>query len=463
MQQKLTCAIYTRVSTDMQAEVEFNSCEAQEAKIRSFINSQENMEITQVYPDAGFTGANTDRPALAQMLDDIRIGKINLVIAYKIDRLTRSPKDFYQLIEVFDKYGVNFISVTERFDTSTPSGRLLRNIMLTFGQFERELTSERTKDKLMERANKGMWNGGGIPFGYKNENKKLVVDPKNAAIVKKMFADYITTQSLAKVCNNLRSLGATYQDGRGFTTTAVSYILRNGVYTGKVRFSGKLMPGNHDPIISNEVFEQAQKVHKTIGRVLRHYSAHALAGLIRCQECGSSMSPCHTNKKKRGRIKQYRYYRCTKTSKNHWDACSTRQVSAKRLDNYIFDNLERISLDRQYIESMLSHLDTPEQFGKPPVLRDKGVHSGHELRGACPKISPEIFSQTLAVAVKSLSQAREGEKNLLCRKLIQSINYSKESIEIRLFARADFPASEKENFCRTGGGDSSRENEWRPI
>ena len=164
MQQKSRCAIYTRVSTDMQAEVEFNSCEAQEAKIRSFITSQENMEITQVYSDAGFTGANTNRPALTQMLEDIRLGRINLVISYKIDRLTRSPKDFYQLIEVFDKYRVNFISVTERFDTSTPSGRLLRNIMLTFAQFERELTSERTKDKMLERAIKGMWNGGGHTF-----------------------------------------------------------------------------------------------------------------------------------------------------------------------------------------------------------------------------------------------------------------------------------------------------------
>ena len=146
------CAIYTRVSTDLQAEKEFSSCESQEQKIRSFIESQNNWQVFKVYTDAGYTGANTNRPALQELLEDIKQNKIDIILAYKIDRLTRSPKDFYQLIEVFDKYGTDFISITERFDTSTPAGRLLRNIMLTFAQFERELTSERTKDKMFEGA-----------------------------------------------------------------------------------------------------------------------------------------------------------------------------------------------------------------------------------------------------------------------------------------------------------------------
>jgi len=148
------CAIYTRVSTDIQAEKEFSSCESQEEKIRSFVKSQDNWQIAKVYTDAGYTGANTNRPALQELLEDIKQNKIDIILAYKIDRLTRSPKDFYQLIEVFDKYQTDFISITERFDTSTPAGRLLRNIMLTFAQFEKELTSERTKDKMLERAKK---------------------------------------------------------------------------------------------------------------------------------------------------------------------------------------------------------------------------------------------------------------------------------------------------------------------
>jgi DNA invertase Pin-like site-specific DNA recombinase len=138
----------------MQAEKEFSSCESQEQKIRSFIESQNNWQIAKIYSDAGYTGANTNRPALQELLEDIKQNKIDVILVYKIDRFTRSPKDFYQLIEVFDKFNISFISVTERFDTSTPAGRLLRNIMLTFAQFERELTSERTKDKMFVGAKK---------------------------------------------------------------------------------------------------------------------------------------------------------------------------------------------------------------------------------------------------------------------------------------------------------------------
>jgi len=167
------CAIYTRVSTDMQAEKEFSSCEAQEEKIKYFVESQNDFRVVKVYSDAGYTGANTNRPALQELLNDIDQKKIDAVLSYKIDRLTRSPKDFYQLIEKFDQYGVDFISITERFDTSTPAGRLLRNIMLTFAQFERELTSERTRDKMFERAKKGLCNGGNTPLGYERKNKKM--------------------------------------------------------------------------------------------------------------------------------------------------------------------------------------------------------------------------------------------------------------------------------------------------
>ena len=168
VEKKIThCAIYTRVSTDHQAEVEFNSCEAQEDRIRSFVASQEGFEVFKVYTDPGFTGANMNRPALKQLITDIRAGQIQMVITYKIDRLTRSPRDFYELIEFFESNNASYISVTERFDTSTPSGRLLRNIMLTFAQFERELASERVKDKVIQRVKRGMYHGGHPTIGYK--------------------------------------------------------------------------------------------------------------------------------------------------------------------------------------------------------------------------------------------------------------------------------------------------------
>lgn len=394
MQAKLKCAIYTRVSTDSQAEVEFNSCEAQEEKIRSFIKSQENMEVFKLYSDPGFTGANLNRPALNEMLDDIKAREVTLVISYKIDRLTRSPKDFYQLIELFDKYRVDFISVTERFDTSTPSGRLLRNIMLTFAQFERELASERTKDKMLQRAGKGMWNGGIVPLGYRVENKKLIIKEEDAKIIRYIFDSYISSGSLISVCKELKG---------SHSKSHISYILRNIIYTGKIKYAGKIYNGNHQPIISDDVFNLAQGLHKNKIRIMRVYKDYPLAGLLKCKQCNSYMTPCHTNKKKQNRLKRYYYYRCTKTFKREWNSCNVRQVSADRLEDFIFENLERISGDSHYIDSLIFKLNNSQT----------GDRIGLELLQTCsesPKISAEIFEQTLRLFVKGLFERKGIEK-----------------------------------------------------
>ncbi len=423
MQEKLRCAIYTRVSTDNQKGVEFNSCEAQKEKIKSFIESQENMEVFKAYSDSGFTGANLNRPALNSMLNDIGQSKINLVIVYKIDRLTRSPKDFYQLMEIFEKYNVDFISVTERFDTSTPSGRLLRNIMLTFAQFERELASERTKDKMLQRAQKGMWNGGNMPFGYKTKNKKLVISEKEAKIVENIYDSYIASGSIAKVYNELKGKNIRDRNGLYFSKSGIFYILRNIIYTGKIKYAGKIYQGIHQPIISEDILNLAQETHKKKKRIMRLYKDYLLAGLVRCRECGSFMTPSYTNKIKQGKIKRYYYYRCTITSKRDWNACGTKQVNANRLENYIFQNLERISLDKHYIDSLIYRLNNS----------NSGDRIGLELSRESSKISPEIFEQALSLFLKSLPEKRGIEKNLFAGKFIKEIIYSKDQIQINLF------------------------------
>ena len=163
---KIKCGIYTRVSTEMQADKEYNSAQAQEDKIKSFIKSQDGFVFYETYSDLGFSGANLERPALIRMLNDINLGKIDMVIAYKIDRLTRSLKNFYDLLDVFKNNDVRFISVTEMLDTSTPSGILLRNIMLSFAEFERQLIGQRTRDKLIQQAKMGFWTGGIAPYGF---------------------------------------------------------------------------------------------------------------------------------------------------------------------------------------------------------------------------------------------------------------------------------------------------------
>ncbi len=224
----MNCAVYTRVSTDNQAEKEYNSCEAQEEKIKAYIRSQENLKVYKVYSDPGFSGASLERPALQRMMNDIMEGKIDCVLTYKIDRLTRSPKDFYTLVELFDKHGVAFISVTENFDTSSPSGRLLRNIMLTFAQFEREMTAERTRDKLSQRAKKRMWNGGIVPYGYKNVEKKLVINEKELECVREIFTIFIETKSLAETRKRMNQIYRT-RAGKRFGKGSIDNILRNPI------------------------------------------------------------------------------------------------------------------------------------------------------------------------------------------------------------------------------------------
>jgi len=349
------------------------------------------------------------------MLDDIKERNINLVISYKIDRLTRSPKDFYQLIELFEKYSVDFISVTERFDTSTSSGRLLRNIMLTFAQFERELASERTKDKMLQRAQKGMWNGGLVPFGYKAENKKLVINEDNANIVRSIYESYIAGNSIAKI-----SKVVDQSKSRIFT------ILRNPIYIGKIKYAGKFSQGNHSPIISEDIFNLAQKIHKKRVRKLRLYKDYLLAGLIRCRDCGSYMTPCHTNKNRKRKMQRYYYYRCTSTFKKDWNNCQTKQVNANRLEDYILENLDRISHDKHYLDSLIFRL-------KYTLAGDRIGLEPSKICSESAKISGEIFAQTLQHFVQILPNKKGIEKNLWAKKFIKNIDYSKEEIAVILY------------------------------
>ncbi|MCX5696813.1 MAG: recombinase family protein [Candidatus Omnitrophica bacterium] len=414
------CAIYTRVSTDNQAEVEFNSCQAQEEKIKSFINSQENLLVFKVYSDAGFSGADLERPALQEMLRDIRENKINVIIVYKIDRLTRSPKDFYALMEIFDQYKVDFISITERFDTSTPSGRLLRNIMLTFAQFERELTSERTKDKLLERANKGMWNGGNVPFGYKVVDKRLVPDEQKAQKLREIFALFTSAGSLAEVYKVLKRKQVFNDKNLPFSKAHLQSILKNPVYIGRFRYSGKIYQGVHQPLISEGLFNHVQPFFRDKTRKLRLYKDYKLGGLVKCIECGSIMTSSHTNK---GNMRRYYYYRCTKTFKQDWRACSTRQVNADRLEGFVIDNLKRISLDTNYIDSLIFKLN----------FEGSRVRQGLEPTDLC----SETVQKNLKEFVDYIEKASKIEQALIMRKYIKDILYSKESIQINMLCLAE--------------------------
>jgi len=442
------CAIYTRVSTDNQAEKEFSSCEAQEQKIRSFIASQNNWQVFKIYNDAGFSGATLERPALKQLLADLKKEKIDIVFVYKIDRLTRSPKDFYQLIEFFEQSKIDFISITERFDTATPAGRLLRNIMLTFAQFERELASERTKDKMLERAKKGLANGGLTPYGYMRQDKKLIPRPKEAEIIKSIFETYIETGSLAKVYSSLKEKGIKNRLGKNFSKTNIAHILRNVVYVGKIKHNKEIYQGIHEPIISEEIFTLAQRIHKEKRKNFRVYKNFLFGGLVQCESCGSKMTSCFTNKRGDGKLKRYYYYRCTSTLRQDWQSCPVKQVSAERLENFCLENLERISVDKNYIENLVFRLNND------PLPR----RAGYELTEECSKFSAETISDTLKFFLSELKTKRGIERNLLAKRFLSNILYSPENIKIRFIScqnPQDFGGSKSPALSERGRGEQS--------
>ncbi|MDO8663283.1 MAG: recombinase family protein, partial [Candidatus Wildermuthbacteria bacterium] len=416
------CAIYTRVSTDMQAEKEFSSCESQELKIRSFIESQSDWQVAKIYSDGGYSGATMERPAIQLLLTEMKKEKIDVVLVYKIDRLTRSPKDFYHLIECFEQANIDFISITERFDTSTPAGRLLRNIMLTFSQFERELISERVRDKMLERAKVGLFSGGAAPFGYIRVKKKLVPHPENKKIIQSMFETYIETGSLAAVFRALKEKGVKTKNGNAFPMMKVSRLLQSPIYIGKVFHRGIVYDGIHEPLVSKNVFELAQTIDKTNAKKYTVSKHFLFGGLVKCQHCGTTMSGCYTNKHRKGAVKRYFYYRCTRLNRYTWDACPVKEVSAERLERYCLENLERICVDKSYLENLAFRLNNDFTLGYKKGIEPSGVEP------SIFQISPDMLSDALSFFTTSLARTKGIEKNIIAKKCIEKIEYAPDQI-----------------------------------
>jgi site-specific DNA recombinase len=316
---QVRCAIYTRVSTDQGLEQDFNSLDAQYDASQAYIRSQAHAGWTLVrskYDDGGFSGGNTDRPALQRLLEDLRAGKVDIIVVYKVDRLTRSLADFAKLVELFDQHGVSFVSVTQQFNTTTSMGRLTLNVLLSFAQFEREVTSERIRDKIAASKRKGLWVGGMAPLGYDTKDRKITVNDAEADRVRDIFRSYLELGSLnllmADLCNRgivtkVRALktGQTV-GGISFTRGPLAYLLRNRFYVGKVAFKGETLAGEQPAIVDQDLFDAVQaKLNEQINnhRVSRTKSEALLLGRI-YDDRGHKMTPSHV--RKRG-IK-YRYY-----------------------------------------------------------------------------------------------------------------------------------------------------------
>ena len=332
-------AVYTRKSTDEGLDMEFNSLDAQREAGEAFVASQKSKGwicLPDRYDDGGFSGGTTERPALKRLMEDVKLGKIDVICVYKIDRLSRSLHDFADMLDFFDKKGVDFVSVTQDINTSTSAGRMMLNILITFAQYEREVIAERIRDKMSASRKRGQWVGGSFPYGYHSENHRLVPIPELADNVVMMYDMFLRERSLSKVVHNLNMLGIKTRKDRPWTKCTLARLLQNHTYVGEVFYKGEIYPGEHEALVSREVWDAVQELLK------KHRHGHQkgrpsklryamLTGLIRCGHCNGPMTPASS--KRRGRT--YFYYNCFEDSKRETHQCPVRIVKGLDIEKAV--------------------------------------------------------------------------------------------------------------------------------
>jgi site-specific DNA recombinase len=353
------CAIYTRKSTEEGLNQEFNSLDAQREAGEAYILSQKHDGWTLVptqYSDGGYTGANIERPGVKQLLADIEAGKIDCVVVYKVDRLSRSLIDFSKMMELFEKRGVCFVSVTQQFNTNSSLGRLTLNILLSFAQFEREIISERTRDKQVAARKKGKWTGGHILLGYDLDSRvgRLAVNPEEAERIREMFRLYLEGTAVVEIVQRFDKQGWrnkqwTTQDGKLYGGSPlrrchIYKLLGNVLYTGQVKVGEEVFPGEHEAIIDQQTFDLAQKRLEenawTPGNAHRVKFEALLRGLIYCSCCGSGMYSTYSANKER----RYRYYVCYRSQQKLEGYCTSRAVSAPSVEEAVVESIRRVGV-----------------------------------------------------------------------------------------------------------------------
>jgi site-specific DNA recombinase len=403
---KRRCAVYTRKSTDEGLELAFNSLDAQREAGESYVASQRGegwVLVADRYDDGAYSGGTLERPALKRLLADIEAGKVDCVVVYKIDRLTRSLMDFAKLTDLFEKHGVTFVSVTQSFNTSNSMGRLTLNMLLSFAQFERELGSERVRDKIAASKRRGLWTGGTVPLGYKAENKQLIIDPAAAALVRRIFQRFVTLRSITKVLRELDADGVQQRSGRPFDKIVLHKILKNRTYIGLTVHKEEAYPGKHEAIIGEDLWNEAQSLSHEPPRIRARAAAARdvalLRGLIFGPD-GRAMTPHHA--RKQGRC--YRYYVSTLTLKRGENDGPIRRVPAGPIDQAVIEQIRRL-------------VRAPEIVAR--TIRSAGLH-------------PDTVRDALADFDRIWDELFPAEQARLVRLLVERIDVSDNGIRVRL-------------------------------
>ena len=399
---KMRCAIYTRKSSEEGLEQAFNSLDAQREACAAFILSQKHEGWTvlpTMYDDGGFSGGTMDRPALKLLLGDIAAGKVDVVVVYKIDRLTRSLFDFAKIVEAFDTKGVSFVSITQQFNTTTSMGRLTLNVLLSFAQFEREVTGERIRDKIAASKKKGMWMGGLPSLGYDVQNRKLIINDKEALIVLHIFHRYVQRRSVRALQAELDAAGirskqrklanGTEYGGQKLSRGALYLMLQNRVYRGEITHKGNAYPGEHPAIVERALWDEVQAV-LTENRVDRAAGTGAkqpslLVGMA-FDETGERLTPTHAVKKGT----RYRYYVSSSLITGTAASQSNgRRIPAGNLENLVITKLRTFLADKGAI------LDAIKNKHPVGVGQTRLIGRGREIAEELGKLAPDQVRGTL--------------------------------------------------------------------
>ena len=369
------CAVYCRVSSDERLDQSFNSIDAQREAGIAYVASQKAegwVLVPDFYEDPGFSGGNMERPGLKRLLIDIQAGKIDIVVVYKIDRLSRSLADFAKMVEVFDNHMVSFSSVTQQINSATSMGRLMLNVLLSFAQFEREVTGERIRDKIAASKRKGMWMGGSVPLGYRVENRALQIEPQEAELVQRIFEQFITEKSTTKIVKELNEQGIQTKRKKAFCKQSIYKILHNRTYIGEISHKGESFPAQHEGLIDSTTWEQThvilsqgnhQRCRNTWEK--KNRNDFLLRGIAYTQD-GDLLIPMAT-KKPNGKV--YRYYVINKKIHKGAEAAQSWNYQAAMLEGAVTNKL----LEYLHSESMVDKYWSEIQKINPSIDEPQAV------------------------------------------------------------------------------------------